>query len=269
MELARELDVPEWDEDNPQLYESVKSFAAKAEELLVLEAEAIRKCERITFSKSSGERMEELRHELFGKGKSHGGLYKDVLNMLDSFLYTRLIRVHDEEEPSTGQVHIYTGDGKGKTTMGVGLALRAKSRGLRVLYTQFMKNTHGGEAELLRKEGVHLRRFREVLSPLFNPDEDMDKLRMKAEEAIKVLGSMLEDYDVVVADEFVTMVARGLLKEDAALSFISGKPDGVELVLTGRGATEGLKEVADLVSEVKKVKHYADTGLYARKGIEY
>ena len=96
--------------------------------------------------------------------------------------------------------------------------------------------------------------------------EDLCKL---AEDSLKELEGMLDGYDLVVADEFVTMVARRLITEDAALSFISGRPEHLELVLTGRGATERLRQAADLVSEVGKVKHYADGGLRARKGIEY
>ena len=269
MELGRELSALNEGQDDAGLLEGLHGFSRDAEELLALEAEAIKKGEQITFKKASGKEMHTLRGRLFGGGKSHGGLYKEILDRLDALLFERLIDAHEQVEIDKGRVHIYTGPGKGKTTAGVGLALRAKSRGLRVLYAQFMKETRGGETELLRKAAIEVRRFTEVLSPLFNPEVDMEDLCKLAEDSLEELGGMLDGYDLVVADEFITMVARRLITEDAALGFISRRPEHVELVLTGRGATERLRQAADLVSEVGKVKHYADGGLRARKGIEY
>ena len=108
-----------------------------------------------------------------------------------------------------------------------------------------------------------------MLSPLFNPDKDIDSICAQATQALRELGDMMCDYDLVVADEFVTMVDRGLISEEAALEFIAARPEGVELVLTGRGASQALRDAADLVSEVQKVKHISDKGISARKGIEY
>ncbi|KKL90796.1 hypothetical protein LCGC14_1901100, partial [marine sediment metagenome] len=255
MELGRELSALNEGQDDAGLLEGLHGFSRDAEELLALEAEAIKKGEQITFKKASGKKMYTLRERLFGGGKSHGGLYKEILDRLDALLFERLIDAHEQVEIDKGRVHIYTGPGKGKTTAGVGLALRAKSRGLRVLYAQFMKETRGGETELLRKAAIEVRRFTEVLSPLFNPEVDMEDLCKLAEDSLEELGGMLDGYDLVVADEFNTMVARRLITEDAALGFISRRPEHVELVLTGRGATERLRQAADLVSEVGKIKH--------------
>ncbi len=271
--LARELSSCFGPAKLAPLEQMAHEFAAQGAGLLALEATAIRRGERLTFKEASDNEMKGLRESLFGKGKSHGGRFKELLDRMDGLLY-ECLREAMAKEPAgdgadIGRVHIYTGPGKGKTTAGVGLALRAKSRGLRVLYTQFMKETRGGETELLKKAGIEVRRFTEVLSPLFNPEVEMEKLCQLAQDSLKELEGMLDEYDLVVADEFVTMVARRLITEDAALSFISGRPEHVELVLTGRGATERLMDAADLVSEVGKVKHYADGGLRARKGIEY
>ncbi|MCK4911514.1 MAG: cob(I)yrinic acid a,c-diamide adenosyltransferase, partial [Thermodesulfovibrionales bacterium] len=276
-QLARELAVCLGPEELRPLEEMAREFEASAGELLRLEAGAIRRGERITFNEVSkeatGPNMKKLRERLFGGGKSHGGEFKLLLDRMDGLLY-ECLKDSMKEEPArdareTGFVQIYTGQGKGKTTASVGLALRAKSRGLRVLYAQFMKNAEGGETALLRAQGIEVRRFKEVLSPLFNPDEDIDTISRHAVRALRELEDMMGGYDLVVADEFVTMADRGLISEEAALEFMAARPEGVELVLTGRGASQALRDAADLVSEVQKVKHYVDRDVSARKGIEY
>ncbi len=269
LELARELSLCPVKEKLAALEQEAREFVGSAQELLRLEAGAIRRGERITFSEASGPDMKKLREHLFGGGKSHGGRFKELLDKMDAILYGCMKAVRARGERETGFVQIYTGSGKGKTTASVGLALRAKSRGLRVLYAQFMKSAEGGETALLREQGIDVRRFKEVLSPLFNPDEDIDTISRHATEALRELGAMIGQYDLVVADEFVTMVDRGLISEEAALEFMGARPEGVELVLTGRGASQALMDAADLVSEVQKVKHISDKGISARKGIEY
>ena len=275
--LARELSLCLGPEELRPALEMAREFAASAGELLRLEAGAIRRGERITFKEVSkeatGPDMKTLRERLFGRGKSHGGEFKELLDRMDGLLYEYLNERMKTEPPrdarETGFVQIYTGQGKGKTTASVGLALRAKSRGLHVLYAQFMKSAEGGETALLREQGIEVRRFKEVLSPLFNPNEDIDSICRHATQALRELGAMMASYDLVVADEFVTMVDRGLLSEEAALEFIAARPEGVELVLTGRGASQALMDAADLVSEVQMVKHISDKGVSARRGIEY
>jgi cob(I)alamin adenosyltransferase len=171
---------------------------------------------------------------------------------------------------SAGLVHIYTGEGKGKTTASVGLAVRAKSRGLQVLYAQFMKEAEGGgEAELLRKMDVEFVSYDKVLSTVFNPDADRDSIRKEALAALDSVKSKLAEFDLAILDEFLYVVGEGLITEDEALSLVKEKPEAVELVLTGRGATKALIEAADHVTEMKDVKHPFQEGIGARRGIDY
>ena len=167
-------------------------------------------------------------------------------------------------------LQVYTGDGKGKTTAAEGLALRARSRGLKVLFAQFMKETPGGEPEALRDiVGVEVIRFRDVLSPLFNKSVTTEKLREASLKALEKLNQIIAVYDLVILDEFIHLLRPGVLTEEEAGGFINGRPSNVEFVLTGRGAPPWLIEMADLVTEMKDIKHPATKGVKARKGIEY
>ena len=168
-----------------------------------------------------------------------------------------------------GLLQVYTGDGKGKTTSAAGLALRARSRGLRVLFAQFMKETPGGEPESLRELKVEVVRFRDVRSPLFNKEMTPERLREAALKAIGKLREMMPGYDLVILDEFSHLLRPGILEDAVAREFIISRPQGTELVITGRGAPKWLIELADLVTEMKDVKHPIRKGLKARKGIEY
>jgi len=168
-----------------------------------------------------------------------------------------------------GLIHIYTGEGKGKTTSAVGHCVRAKSRGLRVLFAQFMKRTQGGETGLLEDLSIRTMRFESVLSPHFNPDADTAKNRDETLKALEVLKGMMGDYDLMVLDEFNCLVRNNLISEAEAIGFLKSKPEGLEIILTGRGATEGLMELADLVTYMQAIKHPATKGVPARIGIEY
>ncbi|MDA8169577.1 MAG: cob(I)yrinic acid a,c-diamide adenosyltransferase [Nitrospiraceae bacterium] len=170
-----------------------------------------------------------------------------------------------------GLVHIYTGEGKGKTTAAVGLAVRAKSKGMKVFFAQFMKSAPPAANELDVLEGLSVRIFQysEVLSPFFHPDADKKQLMRKASEALKEIEALMPGYDIVILDEFNNLVSRGIVSEEEALRFVKEKPENVELVLTGRNATRGLIEAADYVTEMKAVKHPLQLGIKARPGIEY
>ncbi len=135
-----------------------------------------------------------------------------------------------------GLTHIYTGEGKGKTTASVGIAIRAKSRGLRVLFAQFMKSTKGGEAELLKKNHIDVIRFDKIPSPFFHPGLDRGKAAIEAQMALKKLSGLLSEYDLVVLDEFTCLITERLVSKKEAEEFISKRPAGTEMVLTGRGA---------------------------------
>jgi len=170
-----------------------------------------------------------------------------------------------------GLVHVYTGDGKGKTSAALGLALRALGRGLRVHVVQFIKG-HGdyGEHHVARElPGLEMVAFGrgEFIEGGSPSPEDMRLAGEALDHARGVLGA--GRHDIVILDEVNVAVAFGLIRVDDVLGLISSKPPGVELVLTGRGAPPEFVEAADLVTEMREVKHPFKEGIGARKGIEY
>lgn len=169
-----------------------------------------------------------------------------------------------------GLRHIYTGEGKGKTTAAVGLAVRAKSRGLRVLFAQFMKTReNGGETALLDRLSIDVKLFSDIKSPLFYPDVDIESMRNTTLERLNELVAMARDYDVIIIDEFNNLVRSGVISEGDAVDFIDRFPEDKELVLTGRGATEDMIKRADYVTYMKGIKHPHNKGEPAREGIEF
>lgn len=173
-------------------------------------------------------------------------------------------------DKKTGLLHVYTGNGKGKTTAAVGLAVRAKSRGLRVLFAQFMKNIEGGETELLRGLGVEIMRFKDVVSPHFNPDAPKSDIRRHALSAMVELAGAVKGFDMAVLDEFIHLVQLELITEAEAREFICSRPAGLEMVLTGRGAPKWLLDEADYATEMRNIKHPIHGGaVKSRNGIEY
>jgi cob(I)alamin adenosyltransferase len=171
-----------------------------------------------------------------------------------------------------GLIHIYTGDGKGKTTAAVGLAVRAKSRGLKTLFAQFFKeNKSGGEISHLDAIGVNTFVFDKIISPLFNPSIDKNLLKDEVKKAFACLKDIFseEKFDLIILDEFICLIREGLLSEDEVIKFLRDKPDSLELVLTGRGASERLIDVADYVTYMQKIKHPYKNNIKGRKGIEF
>jgi len=174
-----------------------------------------------------------------------------------------------------GCVHIYTGDGKGKTTASLGLALRAASSGLSVCMFQFLK-AKGSSAE----NWLEFPNFRVVclghVHPMFQKSEvGSQKSELKLKKDIqKELGKIkramkTKKYDVIILDEIINCVSEGFVSEKEILGLINAKPKPTELVLTGRRAPKGLIVAADYVTKMEKVKHPFDGGLKCRKGIEY
>lgn len=169
-----------------------------------------------------------------------------------------------------GCTQVYTGNGKGKTTASLGLALRAVGRGLRVCMLQFIKG--GGPY------GEHI--IAERLAPLFTVIQtgkpgwvntrEIGEDRRLAQQALEQARSILTggEYDLVILDEINGAVGFGLIDVEQVLELISLRPDRVELVLTGRNAHERVIEAADLVTEMREVKHYYHAGVPARTGIE-
>lgn len=170
-----------------------------------------------------------------------------------------------------GYIQVYTGNGKGKTTAALGLALRAVGRGLRVCMIQFMKG--GGPygehlaAEMLKPYLTIIPTGREGWVKRDNPDPEDVRL---ANEALRMGREALTggEYDLVILDEVNGAVSFGLLDVDDVLDLMSSKPAAVELVLTGRNAHERVMEAADLVTEMREIKHYYKAGVTSRIGIE-
>ncbi|MGB9677436.1 MAG: cob(I)yrinic acid a,c-diamide adenosyltransferase [Candidatus Ratteibacteria bacterium] len=167
-----------------------------------------------------------------------------------------------------GLIEVYTGDGKGKTTAAIGLALRAKSHNLNVCFIFFHKKNYN-ERELLKKIGVDVFSFTEK-HPYFEK-VDKEEIRRECLKGIDFIKNIFKkkNYDVVICDEILISLRDGFLKEEEIIEIMDQKPENIELVLTGRGATKKIIEKADLVSEIKKIKHPYDKGIKSRKGIEY
>jgi cob(I)alamin adenosyltransferase len=168
-----------------------------------------------------------------------------------------------------GYVQVYTGDGKGKTTAALGLALRAVGAGLKVFIGQFIKSAPYSEIKALARysDQIHIRQFGRGCFIRGNPSQaDIDLAR----QALESIGEALRSggYDVVIADEANVAFACKLVSEADLIALIDARPPHVELVLTGRNAPDGVIHRADLVTEMKPVKHYFEKGVKARKGIE-
>ena len=170
-----------------------------------------------------------------------------------------------------GLVQVYTGNGKGKTTAAFGLALRAIGRGLKVYIIQFIKGGFDyGELYVVDKlPNLKLKAFGRGKFVTQKPAEKVDV--EFAEKAIALAEEVVKsgEYDIVILDEINVALNLKLIKTEKVLELIKNKPKHVELVLTGRYAPDEIIEVADLVTEMKEVKHPFNKGFQARKGIEY
>ncbi len=170
-----------------------------------------------------------------------------------------------------GLVHLYCGDGKGKSTAAAGLALRAAGAGKRVLFLQFFKDGSSSEIGLLRQlPGVevlvcprHFGRFRNM----------SEEQRAEAKEAYTALFEeacrKAPEADLLVLDEAVSACGHGVVPEEKLLGFLRDKPAELEVVLTGREPSEGLYAAADYITRMEKLRHPFDVGIPARKGIEF
>ncbi len=172
-----------------------------------------------------------------------------------------------------GFVHIYTGEGKGKTTAALGLGLRAAGCNRKVCVFQFFKDKKFpcGEADAIKqlKRNFRFKRFN-ITHPMFRKTDIKDfKLRLKkaVNEADRELKS--ENFDVIILDEILVGVSQGFVGEEVILKIIKSKPEATELILTGRGATRKLIASADYVTYMRDVKHPFAKGVNARKGIEF
>lgn len=173
----------------------------------------------------------------------------------------------------TALIHIYTGEGKGKTTSAVGLAARALGRGLKVCYVSFhkrpevygyseMKTLEDAGALILNRAKGHPK-LDSSIDPAINSKEACDAI----DEITELIN--MTHFDLLILDEIIISVRDNYLSEERLLQFIADRPEDLELVMTGRGATDGLMAVADYVSSVTKIKHPFDQGIPSRAGVEY
>ncbi len=169
-----------------------------------------------------------------------------------------------------GLIHIYCGDGKGKTSAAVGLAIRAAGFGYRVLFVQFVKSGKSSELNIMRGidkinvfDGYSVEKFTFNMS-----DEEKRECLNGQNKLLKETERMSKEYDVVILDEIFGAISSGTLDRGLVLEFIKNKPQNLELVITGREPEKEFVDLADYVTELKKVKHPYDRGIGARMGIE-
>jgi len=175
------------------------------------------------------------------------------------------------EKKREGLVHILTGNGKGKTTAALGTVLRAVGHDLRVCIIFFMKGDYpyGEYSSLARLPNVDVASFgfRHFTDPANIKPEEIEQAQLALSAARKAVLS--GKYDLIVLDEINVALALKLIELDEVIKLIGDKPSSVELILTGRYAESRLIELADLVTEMVKIKHPYDNGVLARQGIEY
>ena len=166
-------------------------------------------------------------------------------------------------------IHIYTGDGKGKTTAACGMALRAAGRGMRVLVVQFLKSGNSGEICAFENFSGITVMSAETKGFLWDmSEEEKQETKSEHEKLFKTAAERALDFDVVVFDEILGAISAGMIDETKVIEFLKTGPE-LEIVLTGRDASEKLIELADYVSEIKCIKHPMEKGVPARRGIEY
>lgn len=175
-------------------------------------------------------------------------------------------------ERETGCIHIYCGDGKGKTTCGMGLCVRAAGYGYKVLIYQFMKDNNTSERKALEKldnitiiDGLPQEKFSFQMSP---QEKEERKAYYENQFLTVTLRAESEGYDVLFLDEIIYTIRAGLFDEKLLCNFLDTKRESLEVILSGQDPSQDLIERADYVSEIRKLKHPFDRGIAARKGIE-
>lgn len=171
-----------------------------------------------------------------------------------------------------GLIHLYCGEGKGKTTAAVGLCVRAVGQGMKVIFAQFFKSSPTGELEPLRALGVQV--LRGELPKGFTwqlTDTQRAQLREGHDHLFReaCVLAQKESCDLLVLDECASAAAMGYMDSAALLRFLKEKPEGLEVVLTGRTAPEELVAVCDYLTRMQAEKHPYEQGIGARRGIEY
>jgi cob(I)alamin adenosyltransferase len=171
---------------------------------------------------------------------------------------------------SKGYVQVYTGDGKGKTTAALGLALRAAGAGLKIFIGQFVKGMEYSEVKALKRfsEEITIRQYG-LDCFIYQQPTDVDI--QAARKGLEEIGKVLEkgEHSLVILDEVNIATYYNLFSEEALLEVLENRHEGVEVVLTGRKAGDRLIAYADLVTDMFEGKHYYQKGVEAREGIEF
>ena len=170
-------------------------------------------------------------------------------------------------------IHIYYGDGKGKTTAAVGLTARAAGSNMKVLFVQFLKTEFSGERHTLyHTENVTITSCPIELKFTYEMDE---KERVQSAKIFKdmfdnaVTTALMERYDVVVLDEVFDVINHDMISEAEVYEFITNAPKSMEIIMTGHNPSERFLDIADYITEFKKIRHPYDRGITGRKGIEF
>ena len=171
-----------------------------------------------------------------------------------------------------GLIHIYCGDGKGKTTAAMGLAVRCAGRDKKVLITQFLKDNTSGEISVLENiknitivKGDPVTKFFKFMSPeeqRITKGEHSKRFKSITHKAVS------DNYDILIMDEIIASINLELIELEDVIEFLKNKPQGLEVVMTGRNPNEKLIAMSDYVSEIKAVKHPYEKGIGSRIGIE-
>lgn len=166
-------------------------------------------------------------------------------------------------------IQVYTGEGKGKTTAAFGLALRALGAGLKVYIAQFCKSGRYSELKLLKKiKGIRVEQFGRTCFIGRKPLKEDIELAKKGLERVKEIIKT-KDFDMIILDEINIVLYLRLLEVSELINLLKSIPKDKEIILTGRYAPKEIIKIADLVSEIKEIKHYFKKGIKARRGIEF
>ena len=170
-----------------------------------------------------------------------------------------------------GLIHLYCGDGKGKTTAAVGLAVRAAGAGKQVIFTQFFKDGSSSEVEALKRmpgiRTIHARTVKGFYRSM--TAEQRSRAREDYTALFRQTAAAAREADILILDEVVSACNRGVVPETLVTDFLRNKPSALEVVLTGRNPSPALTELADYITEMRKLRHPYDRGVAARKGIEF
>jgi len=173
-----------------------------------------------------------------------------------------------------GLVHVYTGDGKGKTTAAIGLGIRACGHGMKVLMIQFLKSMPTGEVTALERLAPLFELHRGAESRNFTWNMNVEERKAAIIEQKELFDYTIEQaasdrWDMIILDEIMAAVDQEMISPEDVISMIKARPDRLEVVLTGRKAPGGFTDIADYVSDIRCFRHPMEKGISPRRGIEF